>query len=118
MDASPVIADAQRQRGAKSAEDLDPLVRRAVAEYLATLDDAAFGAATPVEPKIVSPVDPATRWTASWGGPAVFAYCTDYLVDEATDARGRAAPSGRSIAPRQDGHFRPENAPESFRATK
>ena len=57
------------------------MAHRAVAEYLATFDDAAFGAATPVEPKFVSPVDPAARWTASWGGPAVFAYCTNYLVD-------------------------------------
>ncbi len=81
VDASLIVADAQRQRGVKSAEDLDPTARRAVAEYLATLDDAAFGAATPVEPKFVSPVDPAARWTASWGGPAVFAYCTNYLVD-------------------------------------
>jgi hypothetical protein len=48
---------------------------------LATLDDAAFGAATPVEPKFISPVDPAARWTASWGGPAVYAYCTNYLID-------------------------------------
>ena len=53
----------------------------AVAEYLATLDDAAFGAATPVEPKFISPVDPAARWTACWGGPALYAYCTNYLVD-------------------------------------
>ena len=81
VDASLIVADAQRQRGVKSAEDLDPAARRAVAEYLTTLDDAAFGAATPVEPKFVSPVDPAARWTASWGGPAVFAYCTNYLVD-------------------------------------
>ncbi|MBY0252625.1 MAG: transposase, partial [Methylobacterium organophilum] len=81
VDASLIVADAQRQRGVKSGEDLDPTARRAVAEYLATLDDAAFGAATPVEPKFVSPVDPAARWTASWGGPAVFAYCTNYLVD-------------------------------------
>src|SRR5262249_11693135 len=49
--------------------------------HLATLDDAAFGAATPVEPKFVSRADPATRWTASWGGPAVYAYCTNYLID-------------------------------------
>lgn len=81
VDASLIVTDAQRQRGVKSAEDLDPVARRAVAEYLETLDDAAFGAATPVEPKFVSPVDPAARWTASWGGPAVFAYCTNYLID-------------------------------------
>ena len=45
------------------------------------MDDAAFGAATPVEPKFISPADPAARWTASWGGPAVYAYCTNYLID-------------------------------------
>jgi hypothetical protein len=32
-------------------------------------------------PKFISPVDPAARWTPSRGGPAVFAYCTNYLVD-------------------------------------
>lgn len=52
-----------------------------MAEYLATLDDATFGAATPVKPKFASPVDPAARWTAAWGGPAVYAYCTNYLID-------------------------------------
>jgi hypothetical protein len=81
VDASMIVADAHRQRGIETAEDLDPKAKRAVAEYLATLDDAAFGAATSVEPKFISPVDPAARWTASWGGPAVYAYCTNYLVD-------------------------------------
>jgi transposase len=81
VDASMIVADAHRQRGIETVEDLDPKAKRAVAEYLATLDDAAFGAATPVEPKFVSPVDPAARWTASWGGPAVYAYCTNYLID-------------------------------------
>ncbi len=81
VDASMVVADAHRQRGIETAEELKPEAKRAVAEYLATLDDAAFGAATPVEPKFVSPVDPAARWTASWGGPAVYAYCTNYLID-------------------------------------
>ena len=54
---------------------------RAVTEYLAVLDDAAFGAATPVQPKFVSPVDPAARWTAASRGPAVFAYADNYLID-------------------------------------
>ncbi|WP_131113818.1 transposase [Lichenihabitans psoromatis] len=81
VDGSLIAADAHRQRGVPKAEDLDPTANRAVAEYLATLDDAAFGAATPVEPKFISPVDPAARWTASWGGPAFYAYCTNYLVD-------------------------------------
>jgi hypothetical protein len=39
-------------------EDLDPTSSRAVAEYLSVLDDAAFGGATPVEPKVISPTDP------------------------------------------------------------
>ena len=73
VDASMIVVDAHRQRGIETAEDLDPKAKRAVVEYLATLDDAAFGAATPV--------DPAARWTASWGGPAVYAYCTNYLID-------------------------------------
>jgi hypothetical protein len=53
----------------------------AVREYLAVLDDAAFGAATPVVPKFVSPADPAARWTGANGGLAFFAYCTNYLID-------------------------------------
>jgi hypothetical protein len=32
-----------------------------VDEYLAVLDDAAFGAATEVPPKFISPTDPAAR---------------------------------------------------------
>jgi IS5 family transposase len=74
VDASMIVADAHRQRGVETPDQLDPRANRAVTEYLATLDDAAFGAATPVEPKFISPVDPAARWTASWGGPAVYAY--------------------------------------------
>jgi hypothetical protein len=45
------------------------------------LDDAAFGAATEVTPKFVSPSDPAARWTGAHGGQAYFAYSTNYLVD-------------------------------------
>ncbi|SDG32708.1 transposase [Thalassobaculum litoreum] len=80
VDASLIVADAHRQRGVARTEDL-PQAGRAVEEYLAVLDDAAFGGATPVPPKYLSPADPAARWTASWGGPAVFAYCTNYLID-------------------------------------
>ena len=45
------------------------------------LDDAAFGGATPVTPKFVSPADPASRWTGAAKGPAFFAYSTNYLID-------------------------------------
>ena len=46
---------------------------RAIDEYLAVLDDAAFGAATPVTPKFISPADPASRWTGANKGLAFFA---------------------------------------------
>jgi IS5 family transposase len=81
VDASQILADASRQRDLGKDRDLAPEANRAVAEYLAVLDDAAFGAATPVEPKSISPVDPAARWTAAKGGAAVYAYCTNYLID-------------------------------------
>ena len=45
------------------------------------LDDAAFGAATEVPPKFISPADPAARWTGAHGGQAFSAYSTNYLVD-------------------------------------
>jgi len=52
-----------------------------VKEYLATLNDAAFGAATEVQPKFVSPSDPAAQWTGALKGPAFFAYADNYLID-------------------------------------
>ncbi len=81
VDASLITADAHLQRGVAGAGDLDPASNRAVTEYLAVLDDAAFGGATPVAPKLVSPTDPAARWTAARGGPAVYAYADNYLID-------------------------------------
>ena len=54
---------------------------RAVREYLATLDDSAFGAASPVEPKFTSHSDPASQWTGARGSQAYFAYSTNYLID-------------------------------------
>ena len=50
-------------------------------EYLASLDDAAFGAASDVTPKFVSPSDPAAQWTGAMRGPAFFAYADNYLID-------------------------------------
>ena len=81
VDASIIVADAYRRRGVAKIEDLDPTSNRAVAEYLTVLDDAAFGGATPVEPKSISPTDPAARYTAAGNTPAVYAYSDNYLVD-------------------------------------
>jgi transposase len=82
VDASLIRADANRQNGIEGEKGLPPeATGRAVEEYLAVLDDAAFGAATDVVPKFVSPADPAARWTGAHGGQAFFAYSTNYLID-------------------------------------
>jgi transposase len=82
VDASLIKADANRQNGVEGEKGLPPEVTgRAVKEYLAVLDDAAFGAASDVVPKFVSPADPAARWTGAHGGQAFFAYSTNYLID-------------------------------------
>jgi IS5 family transposase len=81
VDASMIVADAHRRRGVAKVEDLDPASSRAVAEYLSVLDDAAFGGATPAEPKAISPTDPAARYTAAANSAAVYAYSDNYLVD-------------------------------------
>jgi hypothetical protein len=85
VDASLIAADANKQRsipGSEWSKTRDPATAsRAVKEYLATLDDTAFGAATDVEPKFVSPSDPAAQWTGAMRGPAFFAYADNYLID-------------------------------------
>ncbi len=85
VDASLIVADANKQRstpGPRWNKKLDAeAVSRATKEYLATLDDAAFGAASDVAPKFVSPSDPAAQWTGAQRGPAFFAYSDNYLID-------------------------------------
>ena len=82
VDGSLIRAEANRQTFHAGGEGLPPdLSSRAVDEYLATLDDAAFGAATPVVPARISPADPAARYTSAHGGQAQFCYATNYLID-------------------------------------
>jgi transposase len=85
VDASLIVADANKQRsipGSEWQKAHDPkTANRAVKEYLATLDDVAFGAASEVTPKFISPSDPAAQWTGAMRGPAFFAYANNYLVD-------------------------------------
>ncbi len=82
VDASLIRADANRQQGEPGTVELVPVcTSRAVKEYMAVLDDAAFGGATPVTPKYISPSGPATRWTAAHGGQAFYTYSTNYLID-------------------------------------
>jgi transposase len=80
VDASVVKADASRQRHHEDDDDWGG-GGRAIDEYLDALDSDA----TSVTPaKRVSQTDPAARWTAAPGGPAFYAYSTNYLID--TDA--------------------------------
>lgn len=82
VDASLIRADVHRQRSVPGEEGLPPeAAGRAVAEYLEVLDDAAFGGATPVEPKRINLTDPAARWTAATREAAFYSYSTNYLID-------------------------------------
>jgi transposase len=85
VDASLIQADANKQRsiaGRDWRRDRDPArSSRAVKEYLKTLDDTAWGAATDVVPKFVSPSGPSAQWTGAHKGPAFFAYSDNYLID-------------------------------------
>jgi IS5 family transposase len=85
VDASLIRADANKQRSAGASETVDwdnlAQTRRSVREYLDTLDEAAWGAASEAEPKFVSRSDPAAQWTGALKGHAFFAYATNYLID-------------------------------------
>jgi Transposase DDE domain len=83
IDASLVKADAARARGIPGAaidcRDLGPAhTSRAVREYLEGID--AAGRPERMR-KNISITDPAAEWTCAPGGPAFFAYSTNYLVD-------------------------------------
>jgi transposase len=95
VDASLIKAEANRQKGVEGTKGLPPeLTSRAIDEYLAVLDDAAFGAASEVTPKFISPADPAARWTGAHGGQAFFAYSDNYLID--LDLRSTVRPLPRA----------------------
>ena len=82
VDASIVKADANRLRSMSSDEFIDwgnPVTSpRAVREYLIALDK---NNSTGTLPKSISPTDPAARLTGAPGGPAFYAYSTNYLID-------------------------------------
>jgi transposase len=81
-DASMIKADAARycnRLGEGGIDWGDPRqASRPVREYLAALEQA--NPVAPI-PKRISLTDPASTWTAAAGGPAVFAYSTNYLID-------------------------------------
>jgi len=85
VDASLIAADANKHRSIPGGEwnkGIDPeQASRAVKEYLATLDDPAYGTASEVTPKFISPSDPAAQWTGALRNAAFFAYADNYLID-------------------------------------
>jgi len=98
VDASVMEADASRYHG-KAPDEIDwsapERQTRAVSEFLAGLDDEdAHADRTP--PKVISPTDPCSAWTAKANKRVQFGYGLNYLIDiehavivdvEATPAR-------------------------------
>lgn len=85
VDASTIKADASRARarGIAGAAIDEPAfgpvqASRAVREYLEGIEGAGRPEA---QRKLISTTDPAAEWTGAWGGPAFFAYSTNYLID-------------------------------------
>ena len=98
VDASVMEADASRYHG-KAPDEIDwsapERQTRAVAEFLTALDDEDPNADRKL-PKVISPVDPCSAWTAKANKRVQFGYGLNYLIDienavivdvEATPAR-------------------------------
>jgi len=81
-DASIIKADAQRANSVHGEETVNwrntEETTRPVREYLDGLEETNGPA---FMPKFVSLSDPAATWTGAPGGPAFFAYSTNYLID-------------------------------------
>ena len=98
VDASVIEADASRYHG-KAPDEIDwsepKRQTRAVAEFLSGLDDDDPNADRKI-PKVISPTDPCSAWTAKANKRVQFGYGLNYLIDienavivdvEATPAR-------------------------------
>jgi len=77
VDASVVKADASKQKHHDDDDDWGS-GSRAINEYLDSLTEDG---SSMQKPKKVSQTDPQARWTCAPGGPAYYAYSTNYLVD-------------------------------------
>ncbi len=98
VDASVMEADASRYHGQAPDEidwSLPERQTRAVAEFLSALDDEDPQSDRKL-PKVISPVDPCSAWTAKANKRVQFGYGLNYLIDlenavivdvEATPAR-------------------------------
>ena len=121
VDASIIKADANRARGFPGNEGVQwerpGRKTRAVREYLDALgnDEQAIKAHEATR-KAISLTDPASCWTSAPGGPAFYAYSTNYLIDidsaivvdvEASSATLREeAKAARTMIDRSEERFR------------
>lgn len=84
VDASVLEANASRYHG-KAPTELDWTEKqrqtRAVAEYLAALDEAAEPNPDRKVPKVISPSDPSSAWTAKANKRVQCGYGLNYLID-------------------------------------
>jgi transposase len=82
VDASVIEANASRYHG-KAPDEIDWSVperqTRAAAEFLAGLDDDPDATRKP--PKVISPSDPCSAWTAKANKRVQFGYGLNYLID-------------------------------------
>jgi transposase len=109
-DASIVKADASRQYHREDDDDWGN--GRAVREYLEAIDEDEK---TSKPSRKISPTDPAASYTAAPGGPAFYAYSTNYLIDTdhgiimdvepSTANRTKEAESTKTMIDRVEEHF-------------
>jgi transposase len=83
VDASVIEADASRYHG-KAPDEIDwtdpKRQTRAVEEFLSGLDDEDLNADRTI-PKVISPTDPCSAWTAKANKRVQFGYGLNYLID-------------------------------------
>ena len=116
VDASVLEANASRYHG-KAPEELDWTEKqrqnRAVAEYLAALDEAAEPNPERKVPKVISPSDPSSAWTAKANKRVQFGYGLNYLIDienaVIVDVEATPARTYDEVAATED-HDRPDRA--------
>ena len=84
VDASLIAADANSQRSVAqrttgTQRNSRTKVSRAVTQYLAVLDDAAFGGASPATPKFISPIRSGGAMDGGEEGAGVLRLCRQII---------------------------------------
>ena len=105
VDARVMEANVSRYHGVPSEEatwSAPERQTRAVAEFLSGLDDED-SSTDRKQPKVISPTDPCSAWTAKANKRVQFGYGLNYVIDtEHADAGARIRQNGRAIPKEQD----------------